>query len=445
MSIHWIFIGLQMMYKVWGRVLDMSKSGHACLSPFLKSGWPDTIRGHIVTGRRNHSLELVPPIARFENYSFPPNFKTDGCSWQKVDIMDECNGDVAHVFVESYLSLSKEKYSSDKAENHLTEPEAYIRISLIVISFLPLVTNSIALYTLKRPKVSQQSPSLQQHLQLLTVAEFLYSMSLIWYFLLDVVFTQLQCGHACLIIYFTVAVCTSCTQATRNWMVGAITVARCDVILRPLNSLGRQWITTRKLKIFLAWIMLLGLLYSSMERFFPGFFVICVIHLKNQTESNATYLQFPSKMTRVRTVLFLVYLRLVPIFIVIISNTAIVIKLLCSRQITTQSYQNSRSAAKTVVMLAAMFTACEGVGCMYYIFHSLLIFRVDPITAIVIRNIDMYLLIINSLSNFVAFLFCYKAFREELWSFLSSPFRDRLNLPSIKYVSSGPSLSTRRS
>lgn len=423
--------------------MDLSKSEHACLSPFLKSCWPDTIRERNFTGRRNPSHELAPPIARFVNHSFPPSFKTDGCSCQKVDIMDECNGDVANVSVESYLSLSKEKYSSDKAENHLTEPEAYIRISLIVISFLPLVTNSIALFTLKRPRVSQQSPSLQQHLLLLTVAEFLYSTSLIWYFLLDVVFTQLQCGHTCLIIYFTVAACTSCTQATRNWMVGAVTVARCDVILRPLNSLGRQLITTRKLKIFFAWIMLLGLLYSSMERFFPGFFVICFIHPKNQTEYNPTYL--PSKMTRVRTVLFLVYLRLVPILIVIISNTAIVIKLLCSRQITTQSHQNSRSAAKTVVMIAAMFTACEGVGCMYYIFHSLLIFRVDRITAIVIRSIDMYLLIINSLSNFVAFLFCYKAFREELWSILCSPFKDRLHQPSMKYVSSGASPSTRRS
>lgn len=325
----------------------------------------------------------------------------------------ECGDNAIKVFKESYFTLAKRQYFFHQRGPRFRQET--VSISLIVLSFLPLITNLLAVVVLTRSRVRRHNKTLQQHLLLLTIAELAYSFALVNFFLLELIFYRLHCGDSCLLIFYIIAACTEATQGTRNWMVGAITAARCDVILRPVSSLHHKLITTNRLKAFLVFILLLSILLSALERFYEGFFVVC--HYARDPLANnvtKTVSARPSDMTKVRQILFLLYLRLLPIIVVVVCNFAIIIKLLNRKQINVQSQEKARAAAKTVTAIATVFMVCEGFGCTIYTVLPSLHIKMPQETQVMLQNLDKYLLLINSLSNFVTFVLCHEAFRNEL-------------------------------
>lgn len=294
-------------------------------------------------------------------------------------------------------------------------------ISLTVIGFFPLLTNILTVVVFLRPQFRENTRKFWHHVLLLSTSEIIFAASFVNYYFWNVVFLAVMDPKAAHYHYgIFIALFSSIVQISlfaRNWMTAAVTVARCEALVKPLEHANRHYITTRRLKIFLIAVILLVLVMKLFFMFAPFLAVECGFSdgaMANMTRASSRN----EVIIKTREFLFFVTKRGLPIVIVAIGTAIIVNKLLRNRKIHPQSgCRTTKTAATTLSALAITFTVFEGMGCVFHLTEGM-----SPIPRNVrfgFNILDKYFLLLNSLSNLFAFILCNPSFRQQIQLLLS--------------------------
>lgn len=342
-------------------------------------------------------------------------------------IMDPC-GDLL-LRTSSLLKLRRNFYAQLEAGFELSAKEKKQQVTQRVLTgfgCIPLATNILAMVILMGRAFRARHRSFRKHLVILTTAEIIFSCAFVNYYLWSSCLpligrrVRLAEGLACFITAaFSLLVGA---QAARNWMVAAVSIARAEAIARPLSSLRRRFVTTRRLRAFLAIVLTIAVVYSTTENFHPSSFVYCgEVTSKNST--NATVTWSVSSLTTARRFVLFSFIRLLPIALTVFSTVVIMVKLLRKNAVRGRQDGSSRTraAAFTVTTIAVSFSVFESVGCSLFLSAYFLEFSFD--TQLVIMNVDKYLLLLNSISNVVAFVFCSRTFRKQAEHMITTTHR----------------------
>lgn len=314
------------------------------------------------------------------------------------------------------------------------KPDIYIRMSLIIFGFIPLIANIFALFVLRRPQMKKEQPTFRHHLLLLTLSETFYCVTFINLWIWDVVFihmaTSIQFGHApsYIITLFTGLLYAALT--TRNWVVVAISVARCEVILRPLNSLKRKVVTSRRVRLFAVFVLCSALALSYVS-FFSSFWEVGCVELhesvipsRNETRRRKQIFVQPSVLTQVRALIKKCYARGLPMVLVIVTTIIMIVSIRTKSRALPQDQSHIKSASITLVAFTIIFVVIEGIGFVFYVSDVIVIFRKLGILSVVFKvsfAVDHYLLLFNSMTNVLVFVAFHKSFRKEVKRIFRGP------------------------
>lgn len=311
-----------------------------------------------------------------------------------------------------------------------------LRASLIVAGFLPLVSNIFAIIVLYHPDMTRKQPKFRFYLILLTLSEIYYSLFSIVFWTSDItcmiLATKTLFDRHAASIAASMPAMAAASQATRNWMVAAISVARCEVVTRPLASLSNRFVTTTRVKIFAVFILLAAALISLVNNLTPSFSLRCVRVGANSNNTNTNnntevvrYIE--STLTRAQNVLKIAFSRGLPISLVIINTCIMIIAIRCKkRQHQTQAHV--QSATTTLLGFAIIFTIIEGFGLgflLMLIFSSVISASSPAFFPLYI--VDKYLLMVNSMTNVIAYVAFNEAFRDVAKSLVFRRKRETLS------------------
>lgn len=330
--------------------------------------------------------------------------------------MDECvpGTGVAHVHSAYQRRVDELKCNDYQLQFAESRAEA---MSVIVFSIVPCFANILTLSLLLRGDVGRLHATLRRHLLLLSTSEVTFTICIFLYLLVRFIIQSVRCGEFCAALYCVFGAVTSSAEASRNWCVAAITVARCETVVRPLKSREQRKVLGIPVIYVVAALFASGALaVGFVEKFHPKFFVICVFGpplLPCDTPVNITQnftQEYPSvtnsPKTTVRLLLALSYNRIVPVIVIIISSIILSVKILDKSHMQGASQAGMLAAAKMVFLLGVVFSALE---CLVIFF----VFR--PRTPVINMYIfDKFLVLLNSLSNIFAFLYSNKQLRVEI-------------------------------
>lgn len=324
-----------------------------------------------------------------------------------------------------HLKINKDAFYFTKIKTLI-----YISFSLIGIGIIALIANILTIIVLHQPLMKRSQQTFRHHLILLTLFEIFYNAAFVNFhswslsFVLEARKTILDRVPA-LIVAFSLVLDLS-AFATRNWMVAMISAARCEVITRPLASLTKKIITLRRMKIF-SLIIFLGMVIMSSLYAFSGVWDIQCLEVVLPSVDNITansssherkFRKVINAQMKMRRVIRVLFVRGLPVFIVIINTVVMVIAMNCKRQSLSQSQGYRNTATRTLIAFAVLFTMIEGIGVSYYIANGLSLVRFSRRAGTALRVFDKYLLLSNSFTNIVANVALNQSFRDTLKSFL---------------------------
>ena len=306
--------------------------------------------------------------------------------------------------------------------------QVYVRISMALFGLIPLAANVFAVVILRTPQLRRDQPSFRHHLLLLTLSEIFYCTTFILFWTSDVLLVFLtvrtNLSQISAVVTTLLRVFMETFLMTRNWMVVAISAARCEAVTRPLGSLKSKFFTSRKVRVFMVVIFLSALSLSLMDGFSNFWRIYCLRivsfprHADNATtnSSHRRYQQFSSDLTRVRMRMKMFYFRGLPIFFVIITTVIIVAAICRKKPVMAQSQSTFRSATTTLIGFTILFTIIEGFGFTYYMVQTFVRnLNLSQATWVTLSTLDKYLL----MTNVIAYVAFNQAFRSAAKEFVT--------------------------
>lgn len=269
-------------------------------------------------------------------------------------------------------------------------------LSLVLISFafLSLLVNIIALLVLQQRVIRSEFGKFRVHLIFISTAEILCSALYMFSEIFRLVMTLTTSNFT--IVFSMTFYAAFCSNAARNWAVALVTLARAEIVLRPLRSRSRKLFNVRRIVAITTGVSTVLLIYYWIIIF------VC-------------FVCFSSLLQIITTTIIA---RSMPIILVITGTVAISVNLKCCRQ-RPQSHQRSAgTVAKTVVVLAVLFTIFEGTADPILVYTLTSGMPSDKI--IMLSYCCNFLAVLNSLSNIFAFGFSSEKFRQETWKVMRS-------------------------
>lgn len=350
----------------------------------------------------------------------------------------ECDGN--EYFPESEFLIFRGMYTSFFYNpKHFAEMRTtlLVRMTLIIFGVFPLAANIFSFTVLGKPQLRKEQPTFRGHLVLLTLTEVFYTVTFVNFFFWDVLFghlaTKQLLGNGPAIIVTLSASIVYAAQATRNWMVATISAARCEAITRPLASLNKKFITTRRIHIFVGFTAVATISISLIYHFSNVWSLVCKMplppppHLLNASSPiNGSLPNYPrfeyllSVGTRRRTQFLTSYFRGVPISIVVLNTVLMIVAINFKNPAISQGNQaQTRSASITLIGFTTLFSIFEGFGFSYFLSLSLVKnMGFSEAVGLFLYIFDKYLLLINSMTNVIAYVAFNKTFRSIAMSML---------------------------
>lgn len=331
--------------------------------------------------------------------------------------MDECVPGTVVAYVHSQYQYRIEQLKCTDYQLQFAESRVEA-MSVIVFSIVPCFANILTLSLLLRGDVGRLHATLRRHLLLLSTSEVTFTICIFLYLLVRFIIQSVRCGEFCTALYCVFGAVTSSAEASRNWCVAAITVARCETVVRPLKSREQRKVLGIPVIYVVAALFASGaLVVGFVEKFHPKFFVICYFDppllpcdapdingTQNFTQEYPSPIKSPK--TTVRLLLALSYNRIVPVIVIIISSIILSVKILDKSHMQGASQAGMLAAAKMVFLLGVVFSALECVV-IFFVFQPR-----SPVINMYI--FDKFLVLLNSLSNIFAFLYSNKQLRVEI-------------------------------
>lgn len=316
---------------------------------------------------------------------------------------------------DEYFKLFNKSYDAS-----LFKVELYTRLSLIICGIIPLSANIFAIFVLQHPQLRRNQPTFRLHLRILAVTEIFYCATFVSFWTCDVTARILAWEeiHPPVLVVTIFAAFVYSALGTRNWVVVAISAARCEAITRPLTSLKKRIITTKSMQIFTAATVVITSTISFFYYLSQQWLVKCSILDKTESFLNATntsehHVKKNTVMSTVRNQFIISYFRGLPVLIVIIITVIIVIAINRKEPMLSQSHSQAKSATLTLLGFTTLFSLFEGFGFTYFFMNEITNINTDlsETATIVLYIFDKYLLLINSMTNVVAYVAFNKTFR----------------------------------
>ena len=117
-------------------------------------------------------------------------------------------------------------------------------------------------------------------------------------------------------------------------------------------------------------------------------------------------------MTQVRVILQKVYFRGLPIAMVVLMTVIMVVAIQCKKPVLSQTQSNISSATITLIGFTVLFAIIEGVGFVYYMTRTIIAqLGLSKSSWVALFALDKYLLLINSMTNVIAYVAFNSTFR----------------------------------
>lgn len=283
---------------------------------------------------------------------------------------------------------------------------ALFAFSLVLISlaFLSLLVNILALLVLQQRVIRSEFGKFRVHLIFISTAEItcsaLYAFTEIFRLVMSL--TSSNFTPLFLMLFYA----AFCSNAARNWAVALVTLARAEIVIRPLRSRTR--------KLFNVWRIVLITTGVSTVLLIYYWIIIFVCH-----DCFNSLLQIISTNIIARSM---------PIILVITGTVAISVNIQCCRQRPQSHQRRAETVAKTVVVLGVLFTIFEGATDPILVYTLTMTSGVPSDRLILLSYCSSLLAVLNSLSNIFAFGFSSEKFRQETRKVMSLHCQRRIQI-----------------
>lgn len=305
-------------------------------------------------------------------------------------------------------------------DNQTSKIQLLSAVNSLVLSVSTTATNIFGLVVLYQRQMRREHSTFRELLVMLTISNIFNGVAFVnfdlWQITLGTLAIKMKLNSGYAVVMALCFCFTWTAVGVRNWLVAAISVARCEAICRPLSP---KVVTTFRLKAFAVLILALTLFLCLLFGFSSSWNVYCVIpdaqNLSGNTtnssiNSNATKTE-RSSWTKARHAFLLMYLRGLAVGVVIITSGIILLKLRYRPLNSSQGRPHITAATRTLIAITTLFTFFEGFV-LVLIIAQLLSSKWSPTVLAIFEIFIVSFTHLYSIADIIVFIYLNEQFRQ---------------------------------